>query len=96
MSGAPQLKAVFFGAQAVVVHPSVHTVTFSINHTEVQRHHNLCKAHDTLLNAGGTGADLDDTLVLTGEADLKAYADVAALAEERFPDVRPSESLLKA
>jgi hypothetical protein len=26
--------------------------------------------------------------VLTGEADLKAYADVAALAEERYPDVR--------
>ncbi len=26
--------------------------------------------------------------MLTGEADLKAYADVAALAEERYPDVR--------
>ena len=33
-------------------------------------------------------ADLDDTLVLTGEADLKAYGDVAALAQQRFPTVR--------
>ncbi|KAK9821301.1 hypothetical protein WJX81_004795 [Elliptochloris bilobata] len=39
--------------------------------------------------------DLDDTLVLTGEADLKAYADVAALAEERFPNV-DVERLLQA
>ncbi len=40
------------------------------------------------LSAALHSADLDDTLVLTGEADLKAYADVAALAEERYPDVR--------
>ena len=34
-------------------------------------------------------ADLDDTLVLTGEADLKAYGDVAAHAQQRFPNVQP-------
>lgn len=47
----------------------------------------------TNLHAGA--ADLDDTLVLTGEADLKAYGDVAAHAQQRFPNVQPSPVTVK-
>lgn len=53
-----------------------------------QQYHETNKVFASLLLLHADDADLDDTLVLTGEADLKAYGDVADHAQRRFPNVQ--------